>query len=84
MSCRDCTPALMALFVLVAQPLFVIVGLMYLARVLRELCEKGVRVRTVKLAVLFACLLGIPAESVPSPSSTRRASPISRPTRGRA
>jgi len=24
------------------QPLFVIVGLMYLARVLRELCEKGV------------------------------------------
>jgi hypothetical protein len=32
----------MALFVLVAQPLFVIVGLMYLARVLRGLWEKGV------------------------------------------
>jgi hypothetical protein len=32
----------MALFVLVAQPLFVVVGLMYLARVLRGLCEKGV------------------------------------------
>jgi hypothetical protein len=31
----------MALF-LVAQPLFVIVGLMYLARVLRGLCEKDV------------------------------------------
>jgi hypothetical protein len=36
------TPALMALFVFVAQPLFVIVGLMYLARVLRELREKDV------------------------------------------
>ena len=36
------TPALMALFFFVAQPLFVIVGLMYLARVLRELREKDV------------------------------------------
>jgi hypothetical protein len=33
----------MALFVFVAQPLFVIVGLMYLARVLRALREKDVR-----------------------------------------
>jgi hypothetical protein len=36
------TPALMALFVFVTQPLFVIVGLMYLVRVLRELREKDV------------------------------------------
>jgi len=35
-------PFLMALFVFVAQPLFVIVGLMYLGRVFRELREKDV------------------------------------------
>lgn len=36
------TPTLMALFVFVAQPLFLIVGLMYLGRVFRELREKDV------------------------------------------
>jgi len=36
------TPSLMALFVFVAQPLFLIVGLMYLKRVLRELRERDV------------------------------------------
>jgi hypothetical protein len=36
------SPVLMALFTFVAQPLFVIVGLMYLGRVLQELREKDV------------------------------------------
>ena len=36
------TPLLMALFVFVAQPLFLIVALMYLGRVFRELREKDV------------------------------------------
>ena len=35
-------PLLMALFTFVAQPLFLIVGLMYVARVLRELRDKDV------------------------------------------
>jgi hypothetical protein len=35
-------PLLMALFTFVAQPLFLIVGLMYVGRVLRELREKDV------------------------------------------
>ena len=35
-------PLLMALFTFVAQPLFLIVGLMYLGRVLRELRAKDV------------------------------------------
>jgi len=35
-------PVLMALFTFVAQPLFAIVGLMYLGRVLQELREKDV------------------------------------------
>jgi hypothetical protein len=36
------SPVLMALFTFVAQPLFLIVGLMYLGRVLQELREKDV------------------------------------------
>jgi hypothetical protein len=36
------TPRLMALFVFVAQPLFLIVGVMYLGRVIQELREKDV------------------------------------------
>jgi hypothetical protein len=35
-------PVLMALFTFVAQPLLIIVGLMYLRRVLQELREKDV------------------------------------------
>ena len=35
-------PLLMALFAFVAQPLFLIVGLMYLGRVFRELRDKDV------------------------------------------